>query len=869
MAKFSIVIAALWLYLQLASALTPSYDLLRVPRHVWDTEHVKRADDATSIILADHEEFMWASTNEPNQKAVVVSMVAYSKQDERILDMDKFSFALGSASCNEGDMSLTFKHKLIYQAAKLAWQWVNFNELRSFVLVPSWSGCGQDKSHDPWVVKGVQFDDKVQKVTLDATLSTWKKVMNTVVLDFGEVVLGGDNSKRDIIPDLDKKFRLDVGATLPEQIFKWSVNKGVLNATLTANCDQCGTQGTLIFSGHIEASLGFSGFDVDKFELSVRPESVEAHVGLSLEFVGQLDYTGFIKPSQEFEILEIPVSGWNIKGIFEFGPRILLNAGYSLDYIEGEASVSTGITARIPNSAIAKLDLLAEDSVEVSGWTPVIETDPLAAQAQINSQARLYTEIALSVSLTVLDDNGFGVDLSLKVPEVTVTTSAGVNTEGFCENSDNPFGIMVESTVGASLALEGWKELDGDHDPLFEVELFKKDDLYVFPQFCFDFDTVTSGFCLAEESDEELIEEEANAVAERKRDTTALVSRQDPDKERKPIYPECDKTAASGADKHPVLVLQYPRPAAMRDDEGVPIAVPSIPCSKDSGPCKPSDGDVTIVLNSYDDDDDDRKNNKRSRVERDNRDWFVTEKQKRWDAEHVYEGFWVKKYIDHLAGLDVFKQEAGCHANLVQFWDAKLPPTNVEPPEDAPQPKTYMEAMLQHLGTIYNFHDTMAILRMTENNYKHRMFAKKQIVAYFENDEDNSDPPVPNDNNRRSCDLARIVSTCKYYNDPEIQKKARASVQGIESVLKVMDADTDNIKRPSGFSFKDAHFDFYNTTYYGGIQHARDALTAYAKWLNNNSGGLPQEVKDEVSGLASGNAAVLDEYCEFIPRDGW
>jgi hypothetical protein len=46
-----------------------------------------------------------------------------------------------------------------------------------------------------------------------------------------------------------------------------------------------------------------------------------------------------------------------------------------------------------------------------------------------------------------------------------------------------------------------------------------------------------------------------------------------------------------------------------------------------------------------------------------------------------------------------------------------------------------------------------------------------------------SKPLVANDNGRRSCDLARIVSVCRYYNNGEIQKRVRASVQGIEAVV--------------------------------------------------------------------------------------
>lgn len=331
-------------------------------------------------------------------------MVAYSKQDERILDMDKFGFALEEANCAAGSTYIKFKHDLIYHAAKIAWEWVNYNDMRAFVLVPSWKGCGEHRSHDPLVVKKVTFDDKTKKITLESTQSTWKKVMNTFVLDFGEVVLGGDGKKRDIIPDLDKKFRLDVGATLPQELFGWELNEGALNASLTANCNECGTQGTLVFAGHMEASLGWGGIDVDKFEISVTPEDVQAGVNLSLDFEGQLDFRKLTgqRPSAEITLLEIPVSGWNIPKIFEFGPRIQLNAGYGIDYIGGMASASAGIVAKIPNDAIAKLDLLADDSVQVSGWMPEIETQPLEIEAQVDAQADLYTEIALSVSLTVL-----------------------------------------------------------------------------------------------------------------------------------------------------------------------------------------------------------------------------------------------------------------------------------------------------------------------------------------------------------------------------------------------------------------------------------------------------------------------------------
>ncbi|KAL4898655.1 hypothetical protein BDV59DRAFT_206929 [Aspergillus ambiguus] len=850
MSRLSIVLATLGLILQLCAAFPTPAELTRVPRHVWDTEIDKRDESASSIALADHEKFVWASTDEPNKKGVVVSMVAYSKQDERILDMDKFSFALDSASCNEDDMSFKFKNKIIYAAAKIAWGWVNYNDLRSFVLVPSWNGCGEDKSHDPWVVSSVQFDDKTQKAVLEATKSTWKQVMNTFVLDFGEVTLGGGNTKRDIIPDLDEKFRLNVGATLPSKIFEWKVNRGPLNGSLTANCDECGTQGTLVFAGHVEASLGLGGVDIDKFEISITPQGVQAHVGLSLEFVGQLDWRGGLaSPSEELTLLEIPVSGWNIPGIFEFGPRIQLNAGYVIDYIGGEASVSTGITASIPDTAIAKLDLLSEDSVQISGWTPEISTDPLEIVAQIDAEARLYTEIALSVSLTVLDDNGFGVDLAFKLPEVTVTTAGGYKSNGFCDGSENPWGVTVDASVGANLALEGWKELDGDKDTLFGVSLFDTDDLFEFPQLCLGFEETSDGYCPGEEDVEWATDASLGTANKRStfeepptKTSHALLPRQS-QSSRRPYHVECDASKT-----YPITVLNYPQPGSIRLNTDVPIIKPQVTCAPMADDCEPY-ADNEIIWGPASD---------RAFVRQDNAASSSTE-ARTWATEHIYEGNWIKEYLDHLGKLDFFKgSEDTCNDKLLQFWDTNKPPTNVTPPRN--QPKTYLEALLQNLGTTYTYKERMVLLPMTQNTHKYNIFARKELISDFNADEDKHGDYT---HGRRACDLARIVTSCNYYGLDEVQKRLRATIEGIESVLDSFNTD-----------YKE-HKKFYNELYEKGITHARDSLQRYAQWMLDNDSDDDDSGMDELSGEAKKQVEIIaagsdwDKYCKSTPRTGW
>jgi hypothetical protein len=102
-------------------------------------------------------------------------------------------------------------------------------------------------------------------------------------------------------------------------------------------------------------------------------------------------------------LLTIPLpSGFSIPGLLTFGPNVDINAGLSLDSLEGEATISTGITATIPDSSVAKVDLLGKKAVDISGWVPQFTTDPIVVEAEIDAEVELYTELAVAVSLLVL-----------------------------------------------------------------------------------------------------------------------------------------------------------------------------------------------------------------------------------------------------------------------------------------------------------------------------------------------------------------------------------------------------------------------------------------------------------------------------------
>ncbi|KAI9367152.1 hypothetical protein BJX61DRAFT_547760 [Aspergillus egyptiacus] len=433
----------------------------------------------------------------------------------------------------------------------------------------------------------------------------------------------------------------------------------------------------------------------------------------------------------------------------------------------------------------------------------------------IDAQARLCTEIALSVSLTILDDNGFGVDLALKVPELTVTTAAGVDTNGFCDVGGNPWGVNIEASVGANLMLEGWKELDGGRDILFysNRKTYTSSLISASPLASSQKATVSvrnpkRGWMGFEELDPEEIteDEEMGELAARSMDVTSLTKRQRQSSPNK-IFLDC-----GGGTQLKYRVLNYSTPYLLHDNESVPMVVPLVGCGQQKD-CVPNSG-IRVLTNEH---------GKPPRAAA-----FVKgdDERRTWTTEHIYEGAWIKEF---LGWLHINKINGGtvgnetCTKYVTQLFDTKNTPLDEVPkPVQAKPPNHYVRSLLQKPGN-----------------------------------EDSRDPPTPNNHERRVCDIARIVTTCKYMDAEVVRKGLLATVNGIEGVLAVMDGDS-IIEKPAGFSWVAAHQDWIKNITTEGIKHARARLVDYAKWM------VPEEIRE----IASGSPA-WDKYCPTRPREQW
>lgn len=151
----------------------------------------------------------------PDHKPKNVSLVIWTGADRLILDMAKFGWELKAVNCTE-NMMVQFRHNISFHAAQKEWEWVNFNGMRTFVMIADHLKCGKDFSPAPWLISSVRFDSSDLSVHMSAEKKTWKYITHSYTMDFGE--LPQRDRKRWLDVNLDKAFTLDLTQTWPSRI---------------------------------------------------------------------------------------------------------------------------------------------------------------------------------------------------------------------------------------------------------------------------------------------------------------------------------------------------------------------------------------------------------------------------------------------------------------------------------------------------------------------------------------------------------------------------------------------------------------------------------------------------------------------------
>jgi hypothetical protein len=311
-------------------------------------------------------------------------MTMSTGDEELIISMERFSSMLKDVSCSD-DMILTFNSNESYSNAVASWDWVNFNENRTFIMIANYPGCGAAKSRQPWVISNAAYDPANLAVHLNATEKTWKEVAHTYSLDFGRYSPPASTHRRQYNGDPSFSIDLNHGITA-------TVPTGSSNITLTCTC---GTQGKLVLDGHIESA----GLKITVFTVTAKPVGIEADLTMGLS-VSNTDPDLQWKPDP-WKLLSIPIGGFSIPDIITIGPALDIGFGVVLTAAKSTATISQTVKAVIPNSATAEVSLAGARDATFSGWEPQFQVEPPKVDLNISASAEAYGLASLDIGIDI------------------------------------------------------------------------------------------------------------------------------------------------------------------------------------------------------------------------------------------------------------------------------------------------------------------------------------------------------------------------------------------------------------------------------------------------------------------------------------
>ena len=209
-------------------------------------------------------------------------------------------------------------------------------------------------------------------------------------------------------------FEVNLAKSITKDILKTTV----AGWTLSIECDQCNTHGSLAVDGRIES--GHDGIKpiLKSFNMTVSPKSIGADVNLKFEASGQL-YKGY---NYTHEVASAGVPGLNIPDILDIGPTIQLDLGFNIDPVIADLTVESGFSVNIPNDSQLSVDLATKQKVN-RGWKPTFSTKPVHVSATVSSGIEVFVQWNVAMGITIMTA-GFQTDLALRLPDFHLTGSA-------------------------------------------------------------------------------------------------------------------------------------------------------------------------------------------------------------------------------------------------------------------------------------------------------------------------------------------------------------------------------------------------------------------------------------------------------------
>jgi hypothetical protein len=302
---------------------------------------------------------------------------------ENILSLEKFYGMLISVDCTKEGVTLQFKDDETFAYAKRVWDWVNGADDHSFVMVAGAGDCGMNEHRQPFLVSKLAYDEDQNIAHLTADPKDWQAIAHTYNLTVGDLSMPEVDGLK--ARDVTKDLSLDVSTSFP---FSFKVTEDGLSSQL--ECSDCGTTGHVQFELKVSTVL----FIPTGASMKLSPKSVSAKAQIKWTESGELTKSKTFKKT----IVSIPLESITIPGgIVDIGPNLDIDVGFEISAISGSASISSGATVSLSDSAIVEINLLNPSENKFSGWTPSVNPIPVTVDAKISGGIAIFAQPSLKL----------------------------------------------------------------------------------------------------------------------------------------------------------------------------------------------------------------------------------------------------------------------------------------------------------------------------------------------------------------------------------------------------------------------------------------------------------------------------------------
>jgi hypothetical protein len=317
-------------------------------------------------------------------------MTMFTRDGERILSVERFRPMLKSLQCGP-KMVLAFTSRENFEYAIRAWDWVNEDETRTFIMIADDPGCGPDHQRVPYLIYNADYDEENYTAYLYGAEKEWEEVAGAFDLELGKLSMPDPNAALDKRltphPSFTKTVDLGVGKQFNGNWFNVDTKYGGMRL----DCTNCGTAGKFEATVRIESRWG----KPSNAKFSVKPIGVRADLGLRLVTnlrkpprAISLSYSKTIRefPCPYFPKIVIPFVG-------RFDCVLKFKGGISTEGHElFDATVDWGAEAGFKDSAIASVGFNKGDN-KFSGWLPWARLKPFKLTGKGRADVDIFIQV--------------------------------------------------------------------------------------------------------------------------------------------------------------------------------------------------------------------------------------------------------------------------------------------------------------------------------------------------------------------------------------------------------------------------------------------------------------------------------------------